>query len=127
MVIETAVDRDLEHGTYADMLDRLNGYDDPAVHVRTIDGHLGDDTLVSDLDGSISYVDLTYAENPDSTIVITAGRHSPEYGGAEATGSSGGGSATPTGTPAMTPTWPMARPPPTRGSWTTSTRAPWWP
>ncbi len=84
MVIETAVDRDLEHGTYADMLDRLNGYDDPAVHARTIDGHLGDDTLVSDLDGSISYVDLTYAENPDSTIVITAGRHSPEYGGAEA-------------------------------------------
>ncbi len=84
MVIETAVDRDLEHGTYTDMLDRLDGYDDPAVHVRTIDGQLGDNTLVSDLGGSISYVDLSYADNPDSTIIITAGRHSPEYGGVEA-------------------------------------------
>ena len=84
MVIETAVNRDLGHGTYADMLDRLDCYDDPAVHVRIIDSQLGDDALVSDLGRSISYVDLTYAENPDSTIIITAGRHSPEYGGAEA-------------------------------------------
>lgn len=84
MVIETAVDPGLEHGTYQDMLDRIDGYDDAAVHVRTIDGYLDDRSLVSSAGNPISFVDLTYAEDPDSTIVITAGRHSDEHGGPEA-------------------------------------------
>jgi len=84
VAIETGVDRELEHTTYTDMLDRLQGYDDPAVHVQTIDGYLNDPSLVSDQGKPISYVNLSYTDSPDSTIVITAGRHSPEYGGAEA-------------------------------------------
>jgi hypothetical protein len=84
VVIETAVDPGLEHGTYQDMLDRIDGYDDAAVHVRTIDGYIDDRSLVSSAGNPISFVDLTYAEDPDSSIVITAGRHSDEHGGPEA-------------------------------------------
>ncbi|MDP7079734.1 MAG: hypothetical protein QF415_07585 [Candidatus Undinarchaeales archaeon] len=84
MAIETGMDGELAHTTYADMLDRLHGYDDPAVHVQTIDGYLDDPSLVSDQGKPISFVNLSYTDSPDSTIVITAGRHSPEYGGAEA-------------------------------------------
>jgi len=84
VAIETVVDPGIEHGTYQDMLDRIDGYDDDAVHVRTIDSYLDDRSLVSSAGNPISYVDLTYAEDPDSTIVITAGRHSDEHGGPEA-------------------------------------------
>jgi len=84
VVIETSVDPGLEHNTYGQVLERLHGYTDPAVHVHTMDGYLQDPALVSGWGSPIAFVDLSLTENPDSTIIITAGRHAPEYGGAEA-------------------------------------------
>ena len=84
MVIYTGVAEDLQPRTYDTMVQQLKEYDHPAVNVRTIDSYLSDPSLVSDEGRQISYVDISYCDNPDSSIVITSGRHATEHGGADA-------------------------------------------